>query len=158
MNSKGETSDFSSIVHGTSLATPAINNIEITDTSATVFWYMGNVGIDSYAKNLVYEIHAFKGSEESVAKKICELYDAQEGSKCILALEEHLPLYGTRFCANLGKGPEEAAHSLFGLLREMDEQKVDAIFSEAVETEGIGLAVMNRLLRAAEFRYLGDTV
>lgn len=66
VNSKGETSDFSSIVHGTSLATPAINNIEITDTSATVFWYMGNVGIDSYAKNLVYEIHAFKGSEESV--------------------------------------------------------------------------------------------
>ncbi|MBR5751466.1 MAG: threonylcarbamoyl-AMP synthase [Clostridia bacterium] len=95
-----------------------------------------------------------KGSEESVAQKICELYDAQEGSKCILALEEHLPLYGTRFCANLGKGPGEAAHSLFGLLREMDEQKVDAIFSEAVETEGIGLAVMNRLGRAAAFHII----
>lgn len=67
INSKGEMSDFSSIVHGTSLATPAINNIVITDTSATVFWYMGNVGIDSYVMDLVYEIHAFKGSEEKIA-------------------------------------------------------------------------------------------
>ena len=67
VNSKGEMSDFSSIVHGTSLATPAINNIVITDTTASVFWYMGNVGIDSYVMDLVYEIHAFKGSEEKIA-------------------------------------------------------------------------------------------
>ena len=67
VNSNGEYSDFSSIVHGTSLATPAINNIEITDTTASVYWYMGNVGIDSYVKDLVYEIHAYNGAEEKVA-------------------------------------------------------------------------------------------
>ena len=66
VNVKGEFSDFSQRVRGTSLATPAITEISITDTSAKVLWYMGNVGIDSYVKNLVYEIHAFKGSEESV--------------------------------------------------------------------------------------------
>ncbi len=66
VNSKGQFSEFSSIVKGTSLATPAITDIAITDTSATVFWYMGNVSLDSYAKNLVYEIHAFKDSEEKV--------------------------------------------------------------------------------------------
>lgn len=67
VNTKGECSDFSSIVKGTSLATPAITDITITDTSATLFWYMGNVGIDTYAKSLVYEIHAYHGSEEKIA-------------------------------------------------------------------------------------------
>ena len=66
VSNKGQYSDFSSIVKGTSLATPAVTDISITDTSATVFWYMGNVGIDSYAKNLVYEIHA-KGEIDKVA-------------------------------------------------------------------------------------------
>ncbi len=65
-NSRGEYSEFSSVVRGTSLATPAITDISILDTSATIFWYMGNVSLDSYVKNLVYEIHAFKGSEEKV--------------------------------------------------------------------------------------------
>lgn len=70
VNTRGETSDFSAIVHGTSLATPAINNIKLDDSDASrasIFWYMGNAGIDSYVKDLVYEIHAFKGSEEKVA-------------------------------------------------------------------------------------------
>lgn len=66
VNAKGECSEFSSTVRGTSLATPAITDISITDTSATVFWYMGNVNLDSYAKNLVYEVHAFKGNDEKV--------------------------------------------------------------------------------------------
>lgn len=66
VNSRGEFSEFSSVVKGTSLAKPAITDIKITDTSATVFWYMGNVGIDSYVKSLIYEVHAFKGNEEKV--------------------------------------------------------------------------------------------
>ena len=65
VNTQGEYSEFSSIVKGTSLATPAISDIEINDTTAKVFWYMGNVGIDSYAKKLVYEVHA-KGEVEKV--------------------------------------------------------------------------------------------
>ncbi|MBQ3836244.1 MAG: hypothetical protein II814_03845, partial [Treponema sp.] len=47
-NSRGEYSEFSSVVRGTSLATPAITDISILDTSATIFWYMGNVSLDSY--------------------------------------------------------------------------------------------------------------
>lgn len=66
VNTKGEFSEFSSVVKGTSLAKPAITDIQITDTSASVFWYMGNVGIDSYVKGLLYEVHAFRGNEEKV--------------------------------------------------------------------------------------------
>ncbi|MBQ3168301.1 MAG: threonylcarbamoyl-AMP synthase, partial [Clostridia bacterium] len=52
---------------------------------------------------------------------------------------------------SLGKDPKEMAHRLFDALREMDARGVSAIFSEAVDAEGIGLAVMNRLGRAAAF-------
>ena len=43
------------------------------------------------------------------------------------------------------------ANRLFDALREMDLEHVNAIFSEAVPAEDIGLAVMNRLGRAAAF-------
>jgi len=44
---------------------------------------------------------------------------------------------------------EQIAKKVFPALREMDEQKVDAIVVEKVETRGLGLAIMNRLRRAS---------
>ena len=41
---------------------------------------------------------------------------------------------------------------LFATLRDLDDEKMDVIFSEVVPPEGVGLAVMNRLGRAAAFR------
>ncbi|MBQ6715557.1 MAG: threonylcarbamoyl-AMP synthase, partial [Clostridia bacterium] len=92
-----------------------------------------------------------KGAAEKVAHAIIDMYDATEGEKCILALEGNLSLYEGRNVFSLGKNPEEMAHKLFDALREMDARGVNAIFSEAVDAEGIGLAVMNRLGRAAAF-------
>ena len=48
--------------------------------------------------------------------------------------------------------PEEVAHRLFDTLRRLDEERMDVIFSEVMPPEGMGLAVMNRLGRAAAFR------
>jgi L-threonylcarbamoyladenylate synthase len=44
---------------------------------------------------------------------------------------------------------EEIAKRLFPSLRKMDEEKVDAIVVEGIETHGLGLAIMNRLRRAS---------
>lgn len=92
-----------------------------------------------------------KGERENVAKRICEMYDATEGERCILALEENIPLYGGRKVFSLGSDSGDFARRIFFALREMDDEHIGAIFSEAVEAEGIGLAVMNRLGRAAAF-------
>ena len=48
----------------------------------------------------------------------------------------------------------EVAHRLFDLLRRLDQEDMEAIYSEVVPPEGVGLAVMNRLGRAAGFRSL----
>ena len=41
------------------------------------------------------------------------------------------------------------ASHLFAILREFDEDEVDAIYSESFESPGLGQAIMNRLLKAA---------
>ncbi len=46
------------------------------------------------------------------------------------------------------------AKNLFRLLREFDEEKVDVIIGEGITPEGLGLAVMNRLRRAANFNVI----
>jgi L-threonylcarbamoyladenylate synthase len=45
---------------------------------------------------------------------------------------------------------EEYAHEVFAFFRECDARKIETIYCETVEEKGIGLALMDRLKRAAE--------
>lgn len=58
---------------------------------------------------------------------------------------------GRVFLRSFGAHAEEAsvAHNLFGILREMDERKIELILSEGVDPEQLGYAIMNRLKKAA---------
>ena len=51
-----------------------------------------------------------------------------------------------------GNTPEENARILFNALREADEVGADIVFVRTPDKNGVGLAVYNRLLRAAAFR------
>ena len=84
---------------------------------------------------------------------ICDHYDHAGGSAAILALPGHEALYGDRHVIELGRtdSPESVAAGLFAALRRLDDENVKYIFSEAIDAEGVGLAVMNRLGRAAAF-------
>ncbi|MEI3406776.1 MAG: Sua5 family C-terminal domain-containing protein [Christensenellales bacterium] len=96
----------------------------------------------------------FSGAPENVVAAICARYDEQtaKGERvAILGLDEHH--YGGRTFISLGseKRPQEAAARLFAALRELDERGDTVALCEAVDTSGIGLAVMNRMGRAAAF-------
>lgn len=54
-----------------------------------------------------------------------------------------------------GKTPELQAQRLFALLRRADELNAETVLVEMPDTSGVGLAVYNRLLRAAAFRVIG---
>lgn len=95
-----------------------------------------------------------KGERVAVAEKINALYDEAPGTKCIFALAGNAALYGDRRVYSLGEDAGQAAQRLFRALRDMDAERVDSIFSEAIDTAGIGLAVMNRLGRAAAFHII----
>lgn len=55
---------------------------------------------------------------------------------------------------SLGREDDPSAHGqrLFGLLRELDERGATEVYARAPQEEGMGLAVYNRLIRAAGFR------
>lgn len=53
-----------------------------------------------------------------------------------------------------GLSKEDISHSIFKLLREADKMNVDIIIIEGVDQSGIGLAIMNRLLRACSYNYI----
>lgn len=96
----------------------------------------------------------FTGDPDRVIAAICENYDraAADGRRpLILAMENHLAAYGSRRTESLGDDVRAMAHRMFALLRDADALGADALFSEAVEAQGLGLAVMNRLGRAAAF-------
>ncbi len=95
-----------------------------------------------------------RGGRSAVAREICRLYDASKCSALILALEGNRDLYGGRRLISLGGDAREMAQRLFDALRKADEMGAEAVFSEAVDAEGLGLAVMNRLDRAAAFHVI----
>jgi len=95
----------------------------------------------------------YAGDEKAVAARICAEYDAlpREMQPLILASSAHLPLYGDRRVFDLGLDAASAAHRLFAALRYADSVQAKRVFSEAYPEEGVGLALMNRMARAAGF-------
>lgn len=97
----------------------------------------------------------FEGEPQKIKTAIAERAQTllSQGKKVgILTTEEQAQGYppqaqilkfGTR------ENPATTAASLFSRLREFDQLQVDVILAEGLETTGIGLAIMNRLRRAA---------
>ena len=55
---------------------------------------------------------------------------------------------------NYGDTLEEISHNIFSLLRLADKYEANKIIIEGVKKEGLGLAIMNRLIRTANFNYI----
>ena len=92
----------------------------------------------------------------SKVKELAEFY-MRKGSKVgVLATDETVGHYGADVVKSLGSRKDLAviAKNLFGFLREFDLEGVDVIIAEGVPTEGLGLAVMNRLRKASGYKII----
>jgi L-threonylcarbamoyladenylate synthase len=110
-----------------------------------------------YAPNA--EMILVEGDPDKVVKRVKQLtaLSAADGKRVgILATDESISNYDGAILRSLGSrsNMEEVARNLFRLLREFDKEKVDIIIAEGVPPRGLGLAVMNRLRRAASFNIL----
>ena len=100
-----------------------------------------------------------EGPEEKVLSLMREkcLADLAAGRRaCVLCFSEHRSALAACNPHDIGSmaRPEETAHRLFDVLRSLDEEGMEYVYSEVIPPEGMGLAVMNRLGRAAAFRTL----
>ena len=83
--------------------------------------------------------------------------DRRKGEKTgVIGTTEVLEQYRADVVKCIGnRGAEEdIARNLFSILRELDDEKVGSIYSESFPTEGLGQAIMNRLLKAAGHRII----
>ncbi len=98
-----------------------------------------------------------QGPEDRVLplmRRLCLEQESSGKKACVLCFSEHAPYFSGCRPHDIGSSgsPSETAHRLFDVLRQLDEEGMDSVFSEVVPPEGVGLAVMNRLGRAASFR------
>lgn len=100
------------------------------------------------------ELYIVEGSQKSVIERINELaaeHEAAGEKTAVIATEETKDYYKCRVIRSVGKRSDEIsiAHNLFAVLREMDDLDVTTIYTEAFDTPAMGMAIMNRLIRAA---------
>ncbi len=95
------------------------------------------------------------GEEADVLRALRALAEG-EPDTCVLCFSEHMNALGGCRPHDLGSrdDPGEVASRLFAILRALDDEGMRRISSEALDPTGVGLAVMNRLGRAAAFRTL----
>lgn len=76
----------------------------------------------------------------------------------ILSATENIATYHKEnlLTINIGRknNLEEIAKNIFATLRQVDKFNPDIVLIEGVKQEGLGLAIMNRLIRACEYNYI----
>lgn len=96
------------------------------------------------------DLKVVEGPMEQVIAYINE--QAKDGQRtgiiCTEETKERYP-HGDVKCIGSRKDELSIASHLFAILREFDEDGVEAIYSESFEAPGLGQAIMNRLLKAA---------
>jgi L-threonylcarbamoyladenylate synthase len=107
-----------------------------------------------YAPNA--EVIVVEGAIPAVIAKVRELagsYRLKRVKVGVLATDETRGGYRADVVKSLGSrfNLDVVAQNLFSLLREFDVEGVDVIIAEGVSTEGLGLAVMNRLRKASGY-------
>lgn len=96
----------------------------------------------------------FSGDRDKIVQKIIQTAKKQEKENKkvgLLVTEENKEEYSFDNVVVMGssKDIKTIAHGLFDAIRRLDEMEVDIILCEAVKEDEIGMAIMNRLLKAA---------
>ena len=98
------------------------------------------------------ELYIVSGSRDGCIERIkheCEIHASNGEKAAVMCMENEVEEYGSNMVISLGNSYDTAAHGLFKALREMDEKNVRFIYIRAFDNEGLGMALMNRLVRAA---------
>lgn len=103
------------------------------------------------------ELVIVKGEPDKTAAYInCQTaFDRENGKRTgVIGTKQRLSFYRADVVKCLGESgdQESIARNLYAVLRQMDREQVERIYSESFGEQGLGQAIMNRLLKAAGFR------
>ena len=85
-------------------------------------------------------------------KMIRKMKKLETNNTLIITNEKNIKYF--KNAISYGKTLEDISHNIFKILRSIDKQNKDLIIIEGVKSEGLGLAIMNRLIRACSHNYI----
>ena len=85
-------------------------------------------------------------------KLIDEMKKFDKDNNLIITNGKNLNLFNNAI--SYGETLDEISHNIFKILRKVDEQNKELVIIEGVKSEGLGLAIMNRLIRACSHNYI----
>lgn len=139
----------------------AREEIEQAIGKVTLFSSAGNSSLTFSSPGLMNTHYApraklilVEGDCTSVVRKVQKLANSfeQQGKKVvIMAMDENVSSYNGFSIRSFGRlnDLKSCAHNLFSVLRSIDKKETDVIIAESVTSDGIGLAIMDRLRKAA---------
>ncbi|WP_353093707.1 L-threonylcarbamoyladenylate synthase [Tissierella praeacuta] len=100
------------------------------------------------------DMMVFSGDVEKIVENIVEKTKEyiNSGKRVgVICTEETKKFYKDGLIISIGsrQNKETIAHNLFNTLRSFDEKNVDIILAEGVELSDLGIAIMNRMMKAA---------
>lgn len=106
-----------------------------------------------YAPN-THSILVYSENEEKLVNEIRNIASGYKKA-LILTSTENKNKFESCDIIDIGskKNLLEISHNIFKDLRKIDEYNADVAIIEGVKPEGVGLAIMNRLIRACEHDY-----
>ena len=104
-----------------------------------------DIGLESTVVKLIY----IKDKKERIT-----YFNEHTSSDTVIIGSSILSNIPCKHFLNYGDTLPEISHNIFKLLREADTYKPSLILIEGVSKEGLGLAIMNRLIRSCSYNYL----
>lgn len=95
----------------------------------------------------------YSKENEKMIEKIKEISQEYK-NPLIVCHSNNVENYNTKNIIDMGESLEEITKNIFKILRKVDSYNPDIVLIEGVEKEGLGLAIMNRLIRACEHHYI----
>ncbi len=108
-----------------------------------------------YAPNA--DVFIFDANQKNIFDKINELISQNSDKKIgVLACDQTKHLYKNCFVLSLGNqnNPTVIAQNFFAALRTFDAYGIEIIYAESFAQNGICFAIMNRLLKAANYKFI----
>ena len=95
----------------------------------------------------------YSNDNEKLVNRINEEI-SKEKNALVLGRTSNLDKYNTGNKLDMGGTLEQISKNIFTLLRKVDSYNASLVIIEGVKKEGLGLAIMNRLIRACEHNYI----
>lgn len=85
-------------------------------------------------------------------KLLLEMKKLESDDTLVLTNDDNISFFNNAI--GYGKTLDDISHNIFTLLRKVDKEDKKLIIIEGVKPEGLGLAIMNRLIRACSHNYI----